>query len=77
MGKGKTIVMLTAKEVAKRLGKPEISVRFWAKTGRFPGAELVTTPMGQYWQIPETSLADFQIEKRGPKPKQKVPAQQN
>lgn len=76
MGKGKNNVMLTAKEVAKRLGKPEISVRYWAKTGRFPGARLVETPVLKYWEIPEESLVDFQEERRGPKPKvkHKVPA---
>ena len=65
-------VMLSVKEVATRLGVPPVSVRLWARTGRFAGAELRETELGTtYWTIPETALAGFEKEKPGPKPRAK------
>ena len=57
--------MLTAKEVAERIGAAESSVRMWARKGRFPGAELQETPVGSYWLIPDTALDDFKMRTAG------------
>jgi hypothetical protein len=67
--------MLTIKEAAAKVGAAEISVRIWAKAGRFPGARLETTPMGSYWVIPESALEGFENPGRGrpPKPDAKRP----
>ena len=65
----KSAKMLTTGEVADRLGAAESSVRFWARTGRFPGATRVETPVGSYWMIPASAMSGFQMKKPGPKPK--------
>ena len=65
----KSAKMLTASEVAARLGAAESSVRLWARKGRFSGASRVETPVGSYWMIPETALVGFEMKKPGPKPK--------
>jgi hypothetical protein len=64
MGKGKDR-MLTVKEAAAQIGAAEISVRIWAKAGRFPGAKKEDTPMGSYWLIPESAIASFENPGRG------------
>jgi hypothetical protein len=65
--------MLSVKEVANKLGAPPVSVRLWARSGRFPGAELKETELGvPYWMIPEDALAGFEKEKPGPKPGKKA-----
>lgn len=63
--------MLTVREVAGRLGTGASSVRLWAKSGRFPGAQLVTDSVVSYWLIPESALDGFEKERPGPKPKPK------
>ena len=61
--------MLSVKEVAGRLGAPTVSVRLWARSGRFPGAELKESELGvNYWVIPEDSLGGFEKKKPGPVP---------
>lgn len=57
--------MLTVREAAQRLGAAEISIRVWAKKGRFPGAELMKTPAGSYWLIPESALEGFEMGRPG------------
>jgi len=53
--------MLTAREVATRIGAAYSSVRIWAKAGRFPGAQLIHPPAGlPYWLIPESAIAGYQ-----------------
>lgn len=61
--------MLNVHEVAERLGAGVGSVRVWAWKGRFPGARKETTPLGDYWLIPESALEGFELSKPGPKPK--------
>jgi hypothetical protein len=71
--KGKTEeMMLNVKQVSQRISAGESSVRLWASQGRFPGAQLRETPMGSYWEIPESSLIGFENQGRGrpPKPKE-------
>jgi predicted site-specific integrase-resolvase len=65
--------MLTAREVAERIGAAYSSVRIWAKEGRFPGAQLERPPAGlPYWMIPESALEGYVMRGVGrpPKPKQ-------
>jgi hypothetical protein len=64
--------MLTTREVANRLGAAESSVRMWARTGRFPGAEEKDSPRGSYWLIPDTALEGFSMGKAGRPPKPKA-----
>jgi hypothetical protein len=66
MGKGKK--MLNVREVAEKLGVEVSSVRVWVWKGRFPGARKETTPLGEYWLIPESALDGFEMRKPGPKP---------
>jgi transposase len=66
MGK-KEKKMLNVKEVASRLNVAAVSVRLWARRGRFPGAELKESELGvPYWLIPEDALAGFEKRKPGP-----------
>jgi excisionase family DNA binding protein len=65
--------MLTVKEAAARLGAAEISIRVWAKDGRFPGARKESTPMGEYWLIPEAALEGFEMGSPGRPPKSAKP----
>jgi len=63
--------MLTIREAAAQIGAAEISVRIWAKEGRFPGARKESSPIGDYWVIPETDLEGFVNPGRGRPPKAK------
>jgi Helix-turn-helix domain len=61
--------MLSVREAATILGAPPVSVRLWARSGRFPGAELKESELGvSYWLIPEDALKDFEKKKPGPVP---------
>ena len=72
MGKGKD-TMLTVREAAARIGASESSIRVWAWRGKFPGARKESTPMGEYWLIPEKDVEAFEMGAPGrpPKPKAK------
>ena len=61
---------LTVREVAERLGAGESSVRMWCIQGKFPSAEVLETPRGPVWFIPETDLEGFEKRERGRPPKQ-------
>jgi hypothetical protein len=60
--------MLNVHQVAERLGVPVSSVRVWVWKGRFAGARKESTPLGDYWEIPESALEGFELSKPGPKP---------
>jgi hypothetical protein len=64
--------MLSVSEVAASLGESERNVRFWAKQKVFPGAHLVDTPRGPYWEIPVEDLSSFKRPARGRPPQKKV-----
>ncbi len=66
--------MLTVHEVAERLGAGVGSVRVWAWKGRFPGARKESTPLGDYWLIPESALESFELGTAGRPPKPKAEA---
>ncbi|HEY6328139.1 MAG TPA: helix-turn-helix domain-containing protein [Blastocatellia bacterium] len=56
--------MLTTRQVAERLGCAEISVRIWARQGRFPNAVRETEPI-EHWRIPASDLKGFKWGKTG------------
>jgi excisionase family DNA binding protein len=60
---------LTAAQVAERLDVGRSTVNLWCRQGRFPGAHVEDSPVGQYWLIPESDLKNFVKPKRGPAPK--------
>jgi hypothetical protein len=51
---------LTAAQVAERLGMGRSTVNKWCRLGKFSGARQVTSPVGDYWLIPEKSLDGVQ-----------------
>src|SRR5262249_2168908 len=59
--------ILSAAEVAERLGVSHSAVRQWCNQGRFPSA----TRIGREWAILDTDLPGFQKPKRG-RPKRNV-----
>ena len=66
--------MLTAKDIAKRFGVSNSTARGWLLRGRFAGAELRESELGQpYWVAPESSVANFTPPKPGPVPKVQTP----
>jgi hypothetical protein len=72
--------MLTAKDIAQRFGVSNSTARGWLLRGRFAGAELRHSELGQpYWVAPESSVKNFVLPKPGPVPKAKavVPARRS
>jgi excisionase family DNA binding protein len=63
---------LTAVQAAERLGVGRSTVNLWCRQGKFHGARLEGSPVGDYWLIPEKDLKDFQPPKRGRVPKLKT-----
>jgi excisionase family DNA binding protein len=55
--------MLTTKEVAERIGVKYTTVMLWLRENKLPGAVKEPSPRGEYWLIPEASIAG--IQKRG------------
>jgi excisionase family DNA binding protein len=56
---------LTAAQVAERLKVGRSTVNLWCRQGRFPGARVEDSPVGQYWLIPESDLKTFAPPKMG------------
>lgn len=69
MAKKSEVKMLTVREAASRIGAAVDSVRIWASKGRFPGARKESSPIGDYWLIPETALEGFAMGTPGRPPK--------
>jgi hypothetical protein len=62
--------MLTIREAAELTGAAQSSIRVWLadeaeRKKRFPGARKETSPIGDYWLIPESDVAGFQKGKPG------------
>jgi hypothetical protein len=55
--------MLTTKQVAERIGVKYTTVMLWLREKKLAGAVKESSPRGDYWLIPETSIAG--IQKRG------------
>jgi len=68
----KTEKMLTARQVAQRLGVGHRTVLLWAKQGKIKGAVLIETVVGPHWEIPERAMADMIVRGRGRPPKPKL-----
>ena len=56
----KPVVKLSTAQVSKRLGASQAAVKKWCQKGLFAKAELVDTPRGPVWEIPESDLVRFQ-----------------
>lgn len=70
--------MLTAKEIAKRHKVSNSTARGWLLRGRFPGAELRESELGQpYWVAPESEVESFTPPKPGPTPKAQPPTEKS
>lgn len=71
--------MYTIREAAELTGASVASLRIWLaddkeRTKRFPNARKESTPLGEYWLIPEGDVQDFEKRGRGrpPKPRELV-----
>jgi len=60
--------MLTAVEVAERMGVSPVTVQRWARSGLLPGAELRVEAGRATWRIPAEALDDFERPRPGPPP---------
>jgi hypothetical protein len=70
MGKGKEQKMYTIKEASEIIGAAVSSIRVWLnddkqRQRRFPGARKESTPLGDYWVIPEDDLTGYEARKTG------------
>lgn len=57
--------MLTARQFAEAISKPYPTVMSWLQTGKVPGAKLVESPIGSYYEIPSDAVIGFEPPKRG------------
>jgi predicted ArsR family transcriptional regulator len=56
----KLVAKLSTAQVAERFGVSQAAVKKWCRKGLFAKAELVDTPRGPVWEIPESDLEHFQ-----------------
>jgi len=59
---------MTARTFADEMGVNYRTALSWLRGGLVPGAEEKTSPVGTYWEIPDTALS-MEKPKPGPKPK--------
>jgi len=64
MGKEKP-KMLTAKQFAEAIQRPYTTVMGWLQSEIVPGARLVESPIGDYYEIPADIIETFEPPKRG------------
>jgi hypothetical protein len=62
--------MLTIREVSELTGASPSSIRVWLsnedeRNRRFPGARKESTPIGDYWLIPESDVQDYKNPGKG------------
>lgn len=57
--------MLTAKQFAQAIERPYSTVMSWLQGSLIPGAQLVESPIGNYYEIPADILSTFEPPKRG------------
>jgi predicted site-specific integrase-resolvase len=62
---------MTAKQFAEQMNVNYRTALNWLEDGIVPGAERRTSPIGEYWEIPDTALS-MERPKRGPTPKAKA-----
>jgi predicted site-specific integrase-resolvase len=58
---------LTIREAAKLTGAAIWTVGKWCRTGKLPNAKKVNTPFGEYWEIPESDLANVEVKMGRPR----------
>ena len=68
--------MYTIRQAAEIMGASITSLRIWLandekRAKRFPNARKETSPIGDYWLIPESDIAGYQNPGRGRPPKPK------
>jgi predicted DNA-binding transcriptional regulator AlpA len=62
--------LLTVRQVAELTGAAASSIRVWlsdedARKQRFPGARKESSPIGDYWLIPESDVKDYKNPGKG------------
>lgn len=57
--------MLTAKQFAEAIQRPYTTVMGWLQAEIVPGAQLVESPIGNYYEIPADIVGTFEPPKRG------------
>lgn len=57
--------MLTAKQFAQAIARPYQTVMNWLQGELVPGARLVESPIGSYYEIPANVVGTFEPPKRG------------
>lgn len=57
--------MLTTREFAEATGAAWSTIRKLVRLDKIPGARREQSPVGEFWLIPETSIAGFEIPSRG------------
>jgi predicted site-specific integrase-resolvase len=63
--KDEKVKMLTVKEVSEKTGIAVSTISLYCRDGKFPHAKRNESPIGVFWQIPETDLALITPQKRG------------
>ncbi len=59
---------MTAKQFAAKMKINYRTALNWLEAGRVQGAERKQSPIGEYWEIPESAL-EMERPRPGPKPK--------
>ena len=67
----KTVRMMTARQFAEQMSINYRTALNWLEASLVPGAERKPSPVGEYWEIPDTALK-MERPKRGPTPKAKT-----
>lgn len=57
--------MLTARQFAEAIQKPYPTVMGWLQAKKVPGAQLVESPIGSYYEIPADGVNTFSPPTRG------------
>lgn len=68
---------MTAREFAEAIERPYTTVLGWLQKQLIPGARLVESPIGAYYEIPVVSTQNFTPPKAGRPPKQKQAGEAN
>jgi hypothetical protein len=67
----KKVSVMTTRQFAEKMEVNYRTALNWLEAGRVPGAEMKDSPVGPYWEIPETALK-MERPKPGPKPQEKA-----
>jgi hypothetical protein len=65
--------VMTAKQFAEQMKVNYRTALNWLEASLVPGAERKPSPVGEYWEIPDTALK-MERPKRGPVPKGQIEA---